>query len=493
MRAAGWGWRHGGRAAWAVRDLDLTIDPGERVLLLGASGAGKSTLLAGIAGILSGQDSGESAGTLDVDGVPAHQARHRSGLLLQDPDSQLVLPRAGDEVAFGPENYAVAPDEIWRRVDEALSTVGFPYGRDRLTQALSGGEKQRLALAGVLAVRPGLLLLDEPTANLDPAGGALVRAAVVRALEATGATLVLVEHRVAEWRPTVGRVVVLAADGGLLADGAPDAVFTAYGASLRRAGVWVPGDPPSRPVEARGAGPELVRARAVSYTYRGAPAPSLHAADLTVAQGEAVAVVGANGSGKSTLATLVAGLAKPTSGRVVGSDDPAPLHARRARSLARLVGTVFQEPEHQFLARTVRDELLFAPRRLGWDDARSAARADELLERLRLTRLARANPFTLSGGEKRRLSVATALSAAPPLLVLDEPTFGQDAATWRELLGLLAAVRDEGSGLFLVSHDAEFVAALAGRTLTMADGFLCALGGFCTAGTELRQNWRVGR
>ncbi|MDQ6937480.1 MAG: energy-coupling factor ABC transporter ATP-binding protein, partial [Actinomycetota bacterium] len=170
VAATGWGWRHAGRRAWAVSGLDLRIEAGERVLLLGASGSGKSTLVSGLAGLLHGQDSGESVGRLTVDGDAPHAARHRTGLVLQDPETQVVMNRAGDDVAFGPENHGVERAEIWRRVDECLAVVGFAYGRDRATSALSGGEKQRLALAGVLANRPGLLLLDEPTANLDPAG-----------------------------------------------------------------------------------------------------------------------------------------------------------------------------------------------------------------------------------------------------------------------------------------------------------------------------------
>ncbi len=474
VQARGWGWRHAGRRAFAVQELDLVIEPGERVLLLGASGAGKSTLLAGLAGILSGQDSGEAAGALTVDGVPTHEARHRSGLLLQDPESQLVMARAGDDVAFGPENYAVPPDEIWRRVDDSLATVGFSYGRDRLTQALSGGEKQRLALAGLLAIRPGLLLLDEPTANLDPDGASLVRSAVQRALAETGATLIVVEHRVEAWLPMVSRVLVLAAGGGVLADGPPGVVFRGHAAMLARAGVWTPGVRPVRLPGTTPVGPAAITARAAAYRYRGGEELALQPTDLMVHQGEAVAVAGANGSGKSTLATVLAGLAEPSAGTVVGADDPRPLAARRARSLARLVGTVFQDPEHQFLTRTVREELAFAPRRLDWPAGRIEDRVDDLLDRLRLSKLAGANPFTLSGGEKRRLSVASALSAAPPVLVLDEPTFGQDATTWRELLGLLAAIREEGTGLFIVSHDRDFVAVLADRTLTMTAGSLAS-------------------
>ena len=190
--------------------------------------------------------------------------------------------------------------------------------------------------------------------------------------------------------------------------------------------------------------------------------------DLALHRGEAVVLTGANGSGKSTLALMVAGLRAPSQGAVclVGKDS-RPLHRWRAAELARAVGTVFQEPEHQFLTRTVRDEVALGPRRQGLVDTHYGGRVDELLLRLRLENLAGANPFTLSGGEKRRLSVATALATAPDVLVLDEPTFGQDAATWNELLGQLADLRDGGAALLVVTHDEAFAEALGDRHLTL--------------------------
>src|SRR5690349_19369766 len=216
----GFGWRHAGRRAWAVRDVDLHIAHGGRVLLLGPSGAGKSTLLAALAGLLP-EDSGESEGTVEIDGLDPRKSREGVGLLFQDPQTQLVMARSGDDVAFGLENRGVPAGDIWPRVSDALDRVGFPYPITRRTDALSGGEQQRLALAGVLALRPGLLLLDEPTANLDPAGGDLVREAIARVHD-RDTTLFLVEHRVEQALPLVDRVVVLAPGGGIAADGAPE-------------------------------------------------------------------------------------------------------------------------------------------------------------------------------------------------------------------------------------------------------------------------------
>ncbi|MFJ6199650.1 ABC transporter ATP-binding protein [Micromonospora sp. NPDC092111] len=461
----GFGWRHAGRKAWAVRGVDLRIGAGERVLLLGASGAGKSTLLAALAGLLP-DDSGEQEGTVEVDGLDPREGRERVGVVFQDPQSQLVMARSGDDVAFGLENRGVPTEEIWPRVDEALRRVGFPYHRDRPTAALSGGEQQRLALAGALALRPGLLLLDEPTANLDPAGAELVRRAVAGAL-ADDTTLVLVEHRVAEALPLVDRVVVLEPGGGVRADGPPAAVFAAHGDALATEGVWVPGHrTPARPAAAPAGVPLLAADRL------GLP-PRLAPTDLAVRAGEALAVLGPNGTGKSTLALLLGGLLRPGAGRVAataalaGRDARTPPHRWRAPALARRIGSVFQHPEHQFVTGTVFDELALGPRRTGQPEPAVRATVDTLLDRLRLATLARANPYTLSGGEARRLSVATALATAPRLLICDEPTFGQDRRTWRELVDLLADLRDDGHGIVTVTHDADFVTALADRTVTL--------------------------
>lgn len=477
--ARGWGWRHAGRRRWAVAGLDLDIAPGERVLLLGASGSGKSTLLRGVAGVLGGDEDGEQTGSLTIDGLPCAQARGRAGLVLQDPDAQVILARVGDDVAFGCENLGVPQSEIWPRVRGALAAVGLDVALDRSTSALSGGEKQRLALAGVLAMRPGLLLLDEPTANLDPGGVAEVRDAVLRAVAESAATLLVVEHRVDVWASHVDRVIVLAspdAGGGVLADGPPDAVFAGHGEELTAAGVWVPGVRATvseeRPggsgtagAEVRG-GEVLLSARdlAVGRHAFGAKSPAVVASDITldVRAGRTLAIVGANGTGKSTLALTLAGLLPPASGVVRASDalrggvgdDPL---AWRSSELLTRIGMVFQAPEHQLLARTVREELEVGPRALRLDADEIAGRVEPLLDRLRLRRLAAVNPFTLSGGEKRRLTVAAALATRPRVLVLDEPTFGQDARTWRELAALMIEVQRAGTALVVVTHDEPLV------------------------------------
>ena len=437
VRLRGFGHRHAGRRRWALRGVDLDIAHGERVALLGPSGAGKSTLLAALAGLLP-PESGEREGTVEV--------RERTGIVFQDPQSQLVMARAGDDVAFGLENTGTAAERIWPLVDDALRRVGFPYGRDRPVAALSGGEQQRLALAGALVSRPGLLLLDEPTANLDPDGARLVRGALAGL---DGTTMVIVEHRVAELVPLLDRVIVLEPGGGIRADGPPGRIFTEYGDELAADGVWVPGRPPELRMPRTAPGEALLRK-----------------GDTEVRAAEVLAVTGPNGAGKTTLALQLGGLRKPVGSPVAataalaGTDSGKPPHKWRARALAGRIGSVFQNPAHQFVTARVRDELALG--------AADPARVDELLVRLRLDALAEANPHTLSGGEQRRLSVATALAAAPRLLILDEPTFGQDRRTWTELVALLAGLRDDGHGIVAVTHDPDFTTAIGARELPLA-------------------------
>jgi energy-coupling factor transporter ATP-binding protein EcfA2 len=450
--------RHASRRAWALTGVDLVVEPGERVLLTGASGVGKSTLLAAVAGVLEAEGT-EVVGELTVDGVDPREARGRLGMLAQDPDSQLVMTRAGDDVAFGLENAGLPPDLIWARVDEALASVGFAYGQDRPTQALSGGEKQRLVLAGALARRPGLLLLDEPTAQLDGPGAALVRGAVERATADRRTTVLVVDHDAQPWLPLVDRVVELA-PGGLIEHG------PGWHPVARTAGLVLP---------SAADGPVLLTADAAGFTYRGTTTPALPPVDAVVRGGRALAVTGPNGTGKSTLALLLAGLRAPTTGRVRasvelaagvrrGHDEP---HRWSAGELVSRIGTVFQHPEQQFLTGRVHDELALGPLRSGEHAAAARATAEELLERLGLSAFAEANPFTLSGGQQRRLSVATALATSPRVLVLDEPTFGQDAGTWRELVMLLAEQRARGCAVVAVTHDEDLVAVLADERLEL--------------------------
>ena len=473
--ARGWGWRHAGRKNAALSGVDLDIAPGERVLVLGPSGSGKSTLMGGLAGLLGGAEEGEATGTLTVDGVAPAEARGRVGLLMQDPEAQVVLARVGDDVAFGMENLGVAREKIWPRVEDSLEAVGLSVPLDHSTTELSGGQKQRLALASILAMGPGLLLLDEPTANLDPSGVAEVRAAVEKVVERTGATVVVVEHRVDVWASLVDRVIVVA-DGAIAADGPLDEVLAQQGEALRERGIWLPGDDVAAEV---GPAPEVAPAssdatpiaRVADLTIGyDASAPVRSGIDLTIERGVSTCIVGANGAGKSTFALTLAGLLPPLEGavEVETSDGTAgDPHEWSSKQLLGRMSMVFQEPEYQFLAATVAEELAIGPRAAGMTDEEIAPLVDEHLEALGLTKLARANPMTLSGGEKRRLSVATALISAPELLILDEPTFGQDRGTWLGLVRLLRAALERGVTLVSITHDPAFVAAMGQRVVDL--------------------------
>ena len=473
--ARGWGWRHAGRKNAALSGVDLDIAPGERVLVLGPSGSGKSTLMGGLAGLLGGAEEGEATGTLTVDGVAPTDARGRVGLLMQDPEAQVVLARVGDDVAFGMENLGVAREEIWPCVENSLEAVGLSVPLDHSTTELSGGQKQRLALASILAMGPGLLLLDEPTANLDPSGVAEVRAAVETVVERTGATVVVVEHRVDVWASLVDRVIVVA-DGAIAADGPLDEVLEQQGDALRERGIWLPGDDvaaevgpaPEVPLASSEAAP-IARVTDLTIGYDAA-APVRSGIDLTIERGVSTCIVGANGAGKSTFALTLAGLLPPLEGavEVETSDGTAgDPHEWSSKQLLGRLSMVFQEPEYQFLAATVAEELAIGPRAAGMTDEEIAPLVDEHLEALGLTKLARANPMTLSGGEKRRLSVATALISAPELLILDEPTFGQDRGTWLGLVRLLRAALDRGVTLVSITHDPAFVAAMGQRVVDL--------------------------
>ena len=521
LELRGWGYRHAYRNHFAVRDLSLSIPAGQRVLLLGASGIGKSTILEGVAGLLgdqapqNGQDQveddegGVTRGQVLIDGNSAVSSRGRVGLVLQDPDAQAIFQRLGDNVAFGPENMGLPREEIWPRVRQAMAEVGLAdLQLTRSTMHLSGGQMQRLALAGALAMQPGLLLLDEPTANLDPVGVEQIVDAVRMVLDRQGSTMVLVEHRAGPWMDMIDRVIVLGLGeveddtGGsgtaayrktvIMADGSPQQVFNDPGLDLASLGIWVPEAYRS----VKDSLPELgrVRARSGQSGHDQDDHPVLLTAqDLAVGrQGKAVAehinlefragqitaLVGANGAGKSTLAMTLAGLLEPVAGSVLAQDrllrgpqgqmpaEPEPIRWTSSQLAAR-IAYVFQNPEHQFARGTVLDEVKLAPIRTSMTEAQAQARALELLGRFRLRQYAHANPYTLSGGEKRRLTVASALAAAPQVLILDEPTFGQDRNTWVSMAQLIADLRDQGACIILVTHDRELVRALDARLVEM--------------------------
>lgn len=582
LRFEHWGYRHASRRAFAVRGLDLTIKAGQRVLLLGASGIGKSTILSGAAGLIGNDfvakgsakdsakdsatkssantsdtsakshqttlvedaDGGVSEGCVLVDGVPVRRARGKVGLVLQDPDAQAIFQRLGDNVAFGPENMNVPREEIWDRVRESLKKVGLDgLQLHRSTSHLSGGQMQRLALAGALAMQPSVLLLDEPTANLDPDGTQQIVGAVRAVLDSTHATMVLVEHHAEPWIDMIDRVVVLGLENDedangkdasgkdansetvhdetvhdddiaraassrtvIVADGTPDEVFNRTDLDFEDLGIWLPerykknvkssanessvsksseksysesksseskssSKSSSNCNPAEGYGEVLLSTKDLAISH--SSEPIARHINLEFRAGQITALVGANGTGKSTLSLTLAGLLPAVSGEVVASDalakgaNGADPMKWKSPDLAKRISYVFQNPEHQFACGSVLDEVMLGPLRTGVPEDEARAKAQELLKRFRLARYAKANPYTLSGGEKRRLTVAASLAAAPRVLILDEPTFGQDRKTWLQIIRLIASLRSEGVSIIVVTHDRELVEALGARLVEL--------------------------
>ncbi|MFC8191972.1 ABC transporter ATP-binding protein [Cellulomonas sp. NPDC057328] len=486
-------WPHAGDDVLA--GVDLRVDAGERVLVLGTSGSGKSTLLRTLAGVVPQQVDASTWGDVRVaghrvlapvaPGAPAVPTTTTAGVardvgtLTQDPWAQLCLPTVADEVASGLEHRGVPREEIGPRVRAALLAVGAAHLHGRRTAGLSGGEGQRVALATVLAARPRVLLLDEPTALLDPAGAAAVGAAVGRA--AAGRATLLVEHRLDEQggqgpdgaaggaRTGPGRVVVLGAAGRVLADGPTRDVLGDLAPDLAALGTWLPWwaelaaarvrdlrdlPAPSSPRAPAGS-PVLLHARDLRVRRGGRTA--VDGVSLDVRAGRVTAVVGLNGSGKSSLLLALAGLL-PADGVVRG---PRP-------------ALVLQRPEQQLLARTVRDDVAWGLRRARVPDV--DARTDAALAAHDLTPLAGADPFRLSGGQQRRLAVAAATVGDHDVVLADEPTFGQDRATWRTCARAWRGLADAGRGVVLVTHDVRLVAEVADDVLVLRDGRVLAHG-----------------
>ena len=411
------------------------------------------------------------------------------GIVFQDPASQLVMDRAADDVAFGLENREWALDAMRARVPEALATLGLAGYEDRRTGRLSGGEQQRLVIAGVLAPRPGLLVLDEPTANLDPDGAAATFAHVAQLRRKRAATIVLVEHRVELAWPLADVVLALGADGSPIDFGSPADVLARSGARMAAAGMWLP-ESEGRPLGAESspdrragaaevepgidgapsrsaAGDRVLELDAVRYTFDHS-IPAVHSLDLALDAGERVALVGPNGSGKTTVLRLAAGLLRPRAGTVrLAGVDPFRLSAPQ---LAGLAGFVHQDPELGFLADSVGEEV-----GLGLGPA-AAARAAGLADRLALPldRFGGRSPYSLSGGEQRRLSLITALAREPALLLLDEPTYGQDRHGHEALVAILDDVVNEGCATLAATHDERFVRDMATRRVELADGWVDA-------------------
>ncbi|MFS0713639.1 ABC transporter ATP-binding protein [Microbacterium sp. 2P01SA-2] len=522
-----------GSDAAATRGASFSVTPGEVVLLLGPSGSGKSTVALTLNGLIPQSIPAATEGTVLVSGedaatTPLPRLSTRIGMVFQDPDAQLVTGTLLDEVAFGPENLRLPVDEVLARSERALRRMGLWERRHENPDRLSGGGRQRLAIACALAMDSPLLVLDEPTANLDPEGIEDVYAALGEIAAVGDRAILLVEHNLDAAIGFTDRVVVLDHGGRTIADGPIDAVLRERAAELHEIGVWLPVstiaalhlrdagyplDPlPLTPdelragLEAAASGGENRRIAASSeatsdsvrvsrdspahaHAHAPAPAPAvsvrgltlrrgratvLDDVDLEVAPGEFVAVVGANGAGKTSLVQAIAGVVRGPRGRIdIGGLDPS---RADPRAIAARVGFVFQNPEHQFVAHTVFDELAHGLRRQRVPDDEIRERVDRMLRRFGLEAHAERHPFLLSGGQKRRLSVGTALIAGAPVLALDEPTFGQDRARADELLHVLRDLNRDGTTIIVVTHDMQLVSEYAERCVVVGAGRIVANG-----------------
>jgi len=510
VRTRGVGVRYLTRRRRALRDISFTLEAGERVLIAGPSGGGKSTLALCLAGLIPRSVDADMNGGIVVADAAASETTPPVGVVFQDPSSQFTMLTVEDEVAFGLENLGVPDGEMSRRVREVLAWVGLGDRAGWRVDRLSGGQQQRVALAAVLALRPRVLVLDEPAAHLDPQGAEDLYKQVTSLAAREGLTLVVVEHDLDKVVPGVlDRGLIIGETGELVADGALSGLLgnAACAARWDAAGLWLPTAPrlalalgarsddavpldeqaAGRWIAARpraqehlraagssgssgGGGRVILEARGLRQRYRSAAGEhqGLRGIDVRVHEGEIVAVVGANGSGKSTLLRALSALVPLHQGGV--TIDGIDLYRADARNAARLVAHVFQNPEAGFVARTVAGEIGYGPRLLGWDEATIARHVERLLARFGLTSLAGANPYTLSQGQKRRLSVAVALVAGPRILLLDEPTVGQDRRTALALIDDISALRDNGLGIVVATHDVGLVVDVADRVVALARG-----------------------
>ncbi len=519
--------RGGGEAPPVLRGVNLQVRHGEFVALLGRVGAGKTTLCMALNGLVPHATGGRFRGdVLVVDQNTRHHAvpdlARLVGLVFQDPETQLTQMRVEDEIAFGLENLGLPPAEIEKRVAWALDVVGLSACGDRSPLLLSGGQKQRVAIAAMLAMQPRVLVLDEPTASLDPRARTAVYSVLAELSQTRRMTIFLATQEL-EWIPRFADRVLVLQRGTIALEGQPADVL-GQAETLQEWGIGVPqmvetahllrqrtgrayhfitaseayrllrqearlapsarSDPGSQvrplpparprptcvgrePTGARATDRPEIRVESVSYTYRDGTA-ALNDVSLTLPPGEFVALVGPNGSGKTTLAKHINGLLKPTAGRVlVGEVDTRTV---KAAQLAGLVGYVFQNPDHQIFAPTVQEEVAFGPRMQGLPDRAVAWRVADALDRFRLTGYADAPPATLGYAQRRQVALASVLAVQPDVLILDEPSGGLDARSRQQLMAAVAGHHAAGRTIVLITHDMPLVAEYAARVVVLVEG-----------------------
>lgn len=457
-------------AHWTLDGVDLTIMPGERICLTGANGSGKSTLARLICGLTA-----PDSGTIRLLGLPVYttesgpdaeayrKARRGIGAVFQKPEDQIVTTILEDDVAFGPENLAVPHKRLGERIADALHAVGLQHQRHSNPTRMSGGQQQRAAIAGMLAMKPRLLVLDEPTAMLDETARADIMR-VLDELQRQGSTIVHVTHRPEE---TAHATRILRLERGRLIDAtgmATDSETFAAPETGSREKPSADATPPAALHAENSTNSPLVSIEHLSYTYPGASAPAITDLSLTIGHGETVAIMGPNGAGKSTLAKILCALAKPNAGTV--TVDGIPVHCAKRKQRARVhatVGYIMQHPERQLFAATVAEDIAYGPRNQGLSDQEAMQRAEQTMRLLHIEHLADRSPFALSGGQQRLVAIAGVLACRPKLIIMDEPAAGLDDAARHRLHGVIRHLHDRGVAVMLITHDADEARALADR------------------------------
>lgn len=491
---------YNGTAQPALQNVALTIEDGEFILITGASGGGKSTLCRCFNGLVPHFYGGTISGRAEVQGMdilttPPKELATKVGMVFQDPENQLVTTDVEREIAFGLENLGFPVNLIARRIEEALDTAGIANLRTRKHHELSGGEKQKVVIASVLALHPEVLVLDEPTSELDPQSAEEVLRLLERLNDELGITVILIEHRLDRVVHLVDRVLVMN-EGSIQTNGRPREVMNIgdLGSGippvirlmqrLRAKGLKLS----KLPLTVKEARLELqkvlrninrselsddrldikpiLKVDKLWFSYGDRAA--LRDIKMTINKGELTAIMGRNASGKTTLVKHLNGLLKPSKGRVI--IDGIDTRQCSVAELSRQVGYVFQNPNDHLFADTVEEEVAFSLRNQGLEEVQINKPVEQILNQFRLARYRQSYPRNLSGGEKQRLALASVLVTRPKIIILDEPTRGMDYALKLELIGFLTDYCKRGNSVIMVTHDVEIVAERADRVILLSEG-----------------------